>query len=34
MHIDLAGPVFSDKKRTATGFGVATLVEWVLKNAS
>ncbi|XP_023537246.1 leucine aminopeptidase 1-like isoform X2 [Cucurbita pepo subsp. pepo] len=34
MHIDVAGPVFSDKKRTATGFGVATLVEWVLKNAS
>lgn len=34
MHIDVAGPVFSDKKRTATGFGVATLVEWVQKNAS
>ncbi|XP_023545261.1 leucine aminopeptidase 1-like [Cucurbita pepo subsp. pepo] len=34
MHIDMAGPVFSDKKRTATGFGVATLVEWIQKNAS
>ncbi|XP_038890432.1 leucine aminopeptidase 1-like [Benincasa hispida] len=34
MHIDVAGPVFSDKKRSATGFGVATLVEWVQKNAS
>ncbi|XP_015892723.3 leucine aminopeptidase 1 [Ziziphus jujuba] len=34
MHIDLAGPVYSDKKRSATGFGVATLVEWVVKNSS
>ncbi|KAL6984910.1 Leucine aminopeptidase 2, chloroplastic [Sarracenia purpurea var. burkii] len=34
MHIDLAGPVWNDKKKTATGFGVATLVEWVLKNSS
>ncbi|CAI8611369.1 unnamed protein product [Vicia faba] len=34
LHIDMAGPVWNDKKRTATGFGVATLVEWVLKNAS
>ncbi|XP_057751783.1 leucine aminopeptidase 1-like [Arachis stenosperma] len=34
MHIDLAGPVWNEKKRSATGFGVATLVEWVLKNAS
>jgi len=30
----MAGPVWNDKKRSATGFGVATLVEWVLKNAS
>ncbi|RDY01373.1 Leucine aminopeptidase 1, partial [Mucuna pruriens] len=29
MHIDLAGPVWNDKQRCATGFGVATLVEWV-----
>ncbi|KAL2534823.1 Leucine aminopeptidase 3 [Abeliophyllum distichum] len=28
MHIDLAGPVWNDKKKTATGFGVSTLVEW------
>ncbi|KAH0461379.1 hypothetical protein IEQ34_008954 [Dendrobium chrysotoxum] len=34
MHIDVAGPVWNDKKRTATGFGVSTLVEWVLKNSS
>ncbi|XP_058754314.1 leucine aminopeptidase 1-like [Vicia villosa] len=34
LHIDMAGPVWNDKKRTATGFGVSTLVEWVLKNAS
>ncbi|KAI4335548.1 hypothetical protein L6164_014185 [Bauhinia variegata] len=34
MHIDIAGPVWNDKKRAATGFGIATLVEWVLKNAS
>jgi leucyl aminopeptidase len=34
MHIDLAGPVWNDKKRAATGFGIATLVEWVLKNSS
>ncbi|KAG2408075.1 hypothetical protein LR48_Vigan01g244000 [Vigna angularis] len=32
MHIDMAGPVWNDKKRSATGFGIATLVEWVLKN--
>lgn len=34
MHIDLAGPVWNEKQRCATGFGVSTLVEWVLKNAS
>ncbi|KAI0511283.1 hypothetical protein KFK09_011908 [Dendrobium nobile] len=34
MHIDVAGPVWNDKKSTATGFGVSTLVEWVLKNSS
>jgi leucyl aminopeptidase len=34
MHIDIAGPVWSHKKRSATGFGVATMVEWVLKNSS
>lgn len=34
MHIDMAGPVWSDKKKNATGFGVSTLVEWVLKNSS
>ncbi|KAL9263255.1 Leucine aminopeptidase 2, chloroplastic-like protein [Drosera capensis] len=27
MHIDMAGPVWNDKKRAATGFGVSTLVE-------
>ncbi|OIT01533.1 PREDICTED: leucine aminopeptidase 2, chloroplastic [Nicotiana attenuata] len=34
MHIDLAGPVWNDKKKNATGFGVSTLVEWVLKNST
>jgi hypothetical protein len=34
MHIDMAGPVWSDKKKAGTGFGVSTLVEWVLKNSS
>jgi leucyl aminopeptidase len=34
MHIDMAGPVWNDKKRAATGFGVSTLVEWILKNSS
>ncbi|OIW18629.1 hypothetical protein TanjilG_13381 [Lupinus angustifolius] len=34
VHIDMVGPVWSYKKRSATGFGVATLVEWVLKNSS
>jgi leucyl aminopeptidase len=34
MHIDIAGTVWSHKKRGPTGFGVATLVEWVLKNSS
>ncbi|XP_061990225.1 leucine aminopeptidase 1-like [Rosa rugosa] len=34
MHIDMAGPVWSDKKRAATGFAISTLVEWVLKNSS
>ncbi|CAL9128215.1 leucine aminopeptidase 2, chloroplastic-like [Musa acuminata AAA Group] len=34
LHIDMAGPVWNDKKRAATGFGVSTLVEWVMKNSS
>ncbi|XP_022946048.1 leucine aminopeptidase 2, chloroplastic-like [Cucurbita moschata] len=34
MHLDIAGPVWNARKRIATGFGVSTLVEWVLKNAS
>lgn len=34
LHIDMAGPVFNHKKQAATGFGVSTLVEWVLKNSS
>ncbi|KAL5547506.1 hypothetical protein UlMin_002737 [Ulmus minor] len=33
MHIDLAGPVWNEKKRTATGFGISTLVEWVAKHS-
>ncbi|XP_058067653.1 leucine aminopeptidase 2, chloroplastic-like isoform X2 [Magnolia sinica] len=34
LHIDMAGPVLNEKKKSATGFGVSTLVEWVLKNSS
>ncbi|KAL2481134.1 Leucine aminopeptidase 1 [Abeliophyllum distichum] len=34
MHIDMAGPVWNDKNKSATGFGVATIVEWVLKISS
>ncbi|CAI9783059.1 unnamed protein product [Fraxinus pennsylvanica] len=34
MHIDMAGPVWNDKNKCATGFGVATLVEWVLNNST
>lgn len=34
LHIDMAGPVWNEKKRTSTGFGVSTLVEWILKNSS
>ncbi|KAE8676094.1 Leucine aminopeptidase 2 [Hibiscus syriacus] len=33
LHIDMAGPVLNDKKHVATGFGISTLVEWVLKNS-
>ncbi|CAI9783063.1 unnamed protein product [Fraxinus pennsylvanica] len=29
MHIDMAVPVRNDKNKSATGFAVATLVEWV-----
>ncbi|KAI3423743.1 CYTOSOL_AP domain-containing protein [Psidium guajava] len=34
MHIDMAGPVWNDKTKAATGFGISTLVEWVLTNSS
>lgn len=34
LHIDMAGPVWSEKKRGATGFATSTLVEWVLENSS
>ncbi|KAL4571365.1 hypothetical protein LXL04_018123 [Taraxacum kok-saghyz] len=34
LHIDMAGPVWNDKKKTATGFAVPTLVEWVVSNSS
>ncbi|KAJ0984888.1 hypothetical protein J5N97_003244 [Dioscorea zingiberensis] len=34
LHIDMSGPARSDKKNSATGFGVSTLVEWVLNNSS
>jgi leucyl aminopeptidase len=34
LHIDMSGPVRNYKNNTATGFGISTLVEWVLKNSS
>ncbi|KAL6899779.1 hypothetical protein ACP4OV_006437 [Aristida adscensionis] len=34
MHIDISGTSWNDNKREGTGFGVTTLVEWVLKNSS
>lgn len=34
LHIDIAGPVWNEKRRSATGFGVSTMVEWVLSNSS
>ncbi|XP_076911899.1 leucine aminopeptidase 1-like [Bidens hawaiensis] len=34
LHIDMAGPVWNDKKKSATGFAVPTLVEWVVANSS
>eukprot|EP00638_Chattonella_subsalsa_P000428 CAMPEP_0117758706 /NCGR_PEP_ID=MMETSP0947-20121206/15559_1 /TAXON_ID=44440 /ORGANISM="Chattonella subsalsa, Strain CCMP2191" /LENGTH=554 /DNA_ID=CAMNT_0005578987 /DNA_START=151 /DNA_END=1815 /DNA_ORIENTATION=- len=33
-HIDLAGPVWSDKLGGATGYGVRTLTNWVEKQSS
>lgn len=29
-HVDIAGPAWDDKDGGATGYGVATLVEWVV----
>ncbi|KAL4589901.1 hypothetical protein LXL04_002813 [Taraxacum kok-saghyz] len=34
LHIDMAGPVWNDKKKAATGFAIPTLVEWVISNSS
>ncbi|XP_031121336.1 leucine aminopeptidase 2, chloroplastic-like [Ipomoea triloba] len=34
LHIDIAGPVFDEKKKLATGFGISTMMEWVLKHSS
>ncbi|XP_055802234.1 leucine aminopeptidase, chloroplastic-like [Solanum dulcamara] len=33
LHIDIASTAWSDKKKNGTGYGVSTLVEWVLKNS-
>ncbi|MCO5594957.1 hypothetical protein L7F22_048994 [Adiantum nelumboides] len=33
-HLDIAGPVWNEKKKGATGFAVGTLVEWVLSHSS
>ncbi|KAK1431805.1 hypothetical protein QVD17_08487 [Tagetes erecta] len=33
LHIDMAGPVWNDKKKAATGFAIPTLVEWVVSNS-
>lgn len=32
-HLDIAGPVWDEKANSATGFGAATLTEWVLSRA-
>ena len=29
-HIDLAGPVWSDKEKLGTGYGAATLAHWAM----
>ncbi|KAI3711743.1 hypothetical protein L1987_70286 [Smallanthus sonchifolius] len=34
LHIDMAGPVWNDKKKAATGFAIPTLVEWVVSNSA
>ncbi|KAL8206312.1 hypothetical protein R6Q57_009863 [Mikania cordata] len=34
LHIDMAGPVWNDKKKSGTGFVIPTLVEWVVSNSS
>ncbi|KAG6599151.1 Leucine aminopeptidase 1, partial [Cucurbita argyrosperma subsp. sororia] len=34
MHLDMSGPIWDARKSIATGFGVSTLVEWVMKNSS
>ncbi|KAL3744171.1 hypothetical protein ACJRO7_013432 [Eucalyptus globulus] len=34
LHIDMGAPVWNGKKKAATGFGISTIVEWVLRNAS
>ncbi|MCO5594967.1 hypothetical protein L7F22_049004 [Adiantum nelumboides] len=33
-HLDIAGPVWNEKKKGATGFAVGTPVEWVLSHSS
>jgi leucyl aminopeptidase len=32
-HMDIAGPVWDAKQAVATGFGVATVAEWIQANA-
>lgn len=32
-HIDMAGPVWDDKKGGATGFGVSTLAQYVMSQS-
>ena len=33
-HLDIAGPVWDDKKGGATGFAAATLAEWVCRQGA
>ena len=33
-HLDIAGPVWDDKKGGATGFGAATLAKWIAGQGS
>ena len=33
-HLDIAGPVWNEKEGAATGYGAATLAEWVVGHST